>query len=98
MSLLRPSLRSHIAYPTFGAVTARRQPYRSHIRDAPSPTVLSERLCRWLGGRFGCQVVDAEQPTRITGGFDFWIYSLRLTGRGLPVAWTTPLVARVPPT
>jgi aminoglycoside phosphotransferase (APT) family kinase protein len=42
--------------------------------------------------------MDAEQPTRISGGFDFWIYSLRLTGTGLPVAWTAPIVARVPPT
>lgn len=60
--------------------------------------MLSERLCGWLSDRFGCEVTDADQPARISGGFDFWIYSLRLAGTGLPVTWTAPMVARVPPT
>jgi aminoglycoside phosphotransferase (APT) family kinase protein len=78
-------------------VTARRQLYGSAIRDAPPPPVLSERLCRWLSDRFGCEVTDADQPARISGGFDFWIYSLHVTGTALPVDWSAPIVARVPP-
>jgi len=41
-------------------------------------------------------VTDVEEPVRVTGGFDFWIYGLHFGGAGLPAQWTVPLIARIP--
>src|SRR5205823_268813 len=65
---------------------------------APSPEHVSSELRRWLEERFGGAVEDSEPPTRVSGGFDFWIYFMRFRGSVLPDTWTQPLVARIPPT
>ena len=41
-------------------------------------------------------MTDVEEPVRVTGGFDFWIYGLHFGGAGLPAQWTVPLIARIP--
>jgi aminoglycoside phosphotransferase (APT) family kinase protein len=58
---------------------------------------VSRRLRRWLADKFGGDVSDAEPPSAVSGGFDFWIYSLRYAGSQLPQEWRAPLIARVPP-
>ena len=57
---------------------------------------MAAALCGWLKRRFG-EVAVVGSPARLSGGFDFWIYSVQFAGTGLPAPWTQPLVARVPP-
>jgi aminoglycoside phosphotransferase (APT) family kinase protein len=63
--------------------------------SAPDPEEVSAALRRRLGGRFPGEVADAEAPTRISGGMDFWVYGLHFAGPGLPGQWGAPLVARI---
>jgi aminoglycoside phosphotransferase (APT) family kinase protein len=63
--------------------------------SAPEPEEVSSALRRRLAGRFPGEVTDAEAPTRISGGLDFWVYGLHFAGPGLPEQWGAPLVARI---
>ena len=40
--------------------------------------------------------MDVEQPERVSGGFDFWVYGLHFGGSGLAAPWAEPLIARIP--
>lgn len=64
---------------------------------APAPQEVSAALARWLEARFGGDVCDAAPPSRVSGGFDFWIYAVDLTGPGLPPEWRRPLIVRIAP-
>jgi aminoglycoside phosphotransferase (APT) family kinase protein len=63
---------------------------------APAPDAVSTALRERLAGRFPGAASDVEVPVRLTGGFDFWVYSLHFGGPGLPAQWAAPLVARIP--
>jgi aminoglycoside phosphotransferase (APT) family kinase protein len=68
------------------------------ILSAPTADRVSTELRRWLGARFGGEIVEAEPATMVAGGFDFWIYFVHLDGPCLPAHWAAPLVVRIPPT
>ena len=63
------------------------------MTDAPAPEEVSARLRAWLGGG----VSDASSPSRLSGGFDFWIYAVHFRGGSVPPEWEQPLVVRIPP-
>jgi len=63
---------------------------------APEPGEVSAAVRGWLAGQGYGAVTDDVPPERLSGGADFWVYGLRFAGPGLPVRWSSPLVARVP--